>query len=52
MATGSSALTGAGADMSAWRKWPAVDERGDIDLPDAVPGSAELDRLGLEHADY
>jgi hypothetical protein len=45
-------MTGAGGDMSAWHKWPAVDEGGDLDLSGAVPGSAELDRLGREHADY
>lgn len=52
MDTGSSALTGAGSDMSAWHKWPAVDEGGDLDLQCAAPGPAELDRLGLEQADY
>jgi hypothetical protein len=30
MATGSSALTGARGEMSAWPKWPAIDEGGNL----------------------
>jgi hypothetical protein len=36
--------------MSAWHKWPAVDESRTLELPAAVPALPELDRLGLEQA--